>query len=187
MDWIAAGCDHRHMSPEETVAGRESDRGNVIDLGASRGEPHQAHGPTGLLARAVRALSAWLLRVESAWEAVRLPKLALPAPRSAAVTVGRDPGCALVLGTDPTVSRRHADLCWIAGHWVVADLHSSNGTWVNGARIVSPTVVRDGDELAFGRTRFVLTSDTRVTRIVKGATAAQPTPGHAPGPLRTAS
>lgn len=167
VDGAAVGCDHRHMTPQEPSAERDSDRGKVIDLGLARGEPVTARGRLGFLTRAVQAVSAWLLRVELAWETVRLPKLALPAPRSAPVTVGRDGDCALVLGTDPTVSRRHADLCWIAGHWVVADLHSSNGTWVNGARIVSPTVVRAGDEVAFGRTRFMLTADTRVAHLIR--------------------
>lgn len=153
------------MTPDEPVAARESDRGKVIDL--VRREPADDAAAEGFVARTVRTLSAWLLRVETAWESVRLPKLALPAPRSAPVTVGREADCSLVLATDPTVSRRHADLCWIAGHWVLADLHSSNGTWVNGARIVSPTVVRVGDLIAFGRSRFVLTADTRVARLFR--------------------
>ena len=32
---------------------------------------------------------------------------------------------------DPSVSQKHAELCWTGVRWEVADLGSSNGTWVN--------------------------------------------------------
>jgi pSer/pThr/pTyr-binding forkhead associated (FHA) protein len=78
-------------------------------------------------------------------------------PRDAAsdgLVIGRDPDCALVV-TDPTVSRRHAELRREGDRWVVADLGSSNGTRVNGWRIRRATVGL-GDELMLGRHRMVL-------------------------------
>ena len=54
---------------------------------------------------------------------------------------------------DPTISRRHAQLCSTSAGVEVSDLGSSNGTFVNGARVDSATVVV-GDELTFGKVPF---------------------------------
>jgi hypothetical protein len=62
--------------------------------------------------------------------------------------VGRDPGCAVVF-TDPTVSRRHADLRVDGGVCGVRDLGSTNGTYANG-RPVTAARLRRGDTVTFG-------------------------------------
>jgi len=46
------------------------------------------------------------------------------------VTVGRDDDNDIALA-DPTVSGQHARLLWQQGRWVIEDLTSSNGTYVN--------------------------------------------------------
>jgi DNA-binding winged helix-turn-helix (wHTH) protein len=64
--------------------------------------------------------------------------------------VGRDPDSRLWLDYS-TVSRRHAQIVVNeTGAWL-EDLGSKNGTRVGGARVTAPTVLRDGDELGFGR------------------------------------
>ncbi|MBF6591954.1 MAG: FHA domain-containing protein, partial [Ktedonobacterales bacterium] len=60
-------------------------------------------------------------------------------------TTGND-----VLIPDGTVSRHHARLTFQAAAWVIEDLDSSNGTWVNGARIQRPTELEHGDEVRLG-------------------------------------
>lgn len=72
--------------------------------------------------------------------------------------VGRDANCDLVLD-DPIVSRRHARLICLGTRITVEDLHSTNGTFVNGSRIEQPTPIARGDVLAIGRTTFRLTDD----------------------------
>src|SRR3954447_5633005 len=67
---------------------------------------------------------------------------------SARLLIGRSSGCHLVLADD-TVSRRHAELRIEDGRWMLRDLGSSNGTWVNGRRIVEAEV-RAGDLLHLG-------------------------------------
>lgn len=71
------------------------------------------------------------------------------------VSVGRDPGCDIVL-TTPTASRQHAQLRSDGSGWVLVDTGSSSGTWLNGARVsevrlTGRTSVRigstDGEEL----------------------------------------
>jgi hypothetical protein len=82
--------------------------------------------------------------------------LVLPA-NTTHVTVGRHPNCDVVLG-DPTVSRHHASVRREQGRWVLHDLGSSNGSWLNGRRAARIEVVA-GDELRFGEL---------VTRVVTG-------------------
>jgi hypothetical protein len=62
--------------------------------------------------------------------------------------LGRSPSCQLVFADD-TVSRRHAELCFAEGRWMLRDLGSSNGTWVNGRRIVEAEVA-PGDDVQLG-------------------------------------
>ncbi|MFF2652208.1 FHA domain-containing protein [Streptomyces sp. NPDC058045] len=102
----------------------------------------------------VRACSGFTVRLRRAWQGERLPKLLLPAPTSAhPLRIGRDPGNGLRL-THETVSRAHAELSHQGGVWVLKDLGSSNGTTVNGRRVVDVAVVRDGDQIAFGTMAF---------------------------------
>ena len=70
-----------------------------------------------------------------------------------ALVIGRNPDCDLVV-SDPTVSRRHAELRREADHWVLSDLGSSNGTRVNGWR-VERAAVGVGDEVMLGGQRLV--------------------------------
>jgi FHA domain-containing protein/uncharacterized protein DUF1707 len=77
--------------------------------------------------------------------------LGLPAAddlAAARLLIGRSSACQLVLADD-TVSRRHAELRIEDGRWLLRDLGSSNGTWVNGRRVVEAEV-RPGDLLHLG-------------------------------------
>src|SRR5881392_4149423 len=49
-------------------------------------------------------------------------------------TLGRDPGNDIIL-RDPKVSRHHAEIVFERGFFVLHDLASANGTFVNGRRV----------------------------------------------------
>jgi pSer/pThr/pTyr-binding forkhead associated (FHA) protein len=68
--------------------------------------------------------------------------------------LGRSSSCQLVFADD-TVSRRHAELRLAEGRWILRDLESSNGTWVNGRRVMEAEVA-PGDEVHLGHCRFRL-------------------------------
>lgn len=51
---------------------------------------------------------------------------------------------------DLDVSSRHAELRAVGGRYIVVDLGSTNGTFVNGTRITQEHEVKPGDVLAFG-------------------------------------
>jgi len=72
------------------------------------------------------------------------------------VTVGKDPANDVPLSFDPTVSRLHAVLERLPSGWIIRDLGSRNGTFVNGERIMGDRVVRAGDEIRLGKTRCSL-------------------------------
>lgn len=72
---------------------------------------------------------------------------------AARFTVGRKPGASLCIPS-PTVSRDHAEITIVDRGLLLHDLGSTNGTFVNGARIQQPCVVHHGDLLQFGQVIF---------------------------------
>src|SRR4051794_40540589 len=72
-------------------------------------------------------------------------------------TIGRE-GCDVNL-MDPEVSRRHAAIRDQGGSLAIEDLGSTNGTFVNGTRITSVTVLKDGDEVRLGNTVWSMRSN----------------------------
>lgn len=73
-------------------------------------------------------------------------------PLDEEVTVGRAPGCGVVLTDDTFVSQVHARVFRRNRDVLVEDLGSTNGTFVNGDRIDAVTRIRKGDTVKFGET-----------------------------------
>lgn len=126
----------------------------TADLDAREGaESPWTHRLFGWVGRA-SAVSAGVRR---AWQAERLPRLLFPHPAAGLLRIGRDPGNGLRLSHE-TVSRAHAELSLRDGAWILRDLGSTNGTTVNGRRVTGSAVVRDGDQIGFGRMTFRLST-----------------------------
>jgi predicted component of type VI protein secretion system len=51
---------------------------------------------------------------------------------------------------DGEVSRRHSRLLFQGGKYVIEDLGSTNGTFVNGQRLAGPVVLKPGDVVTLG-------------------------------------
>jgi pSer/pThr/pTyr-binding forkhead associated (FHA) protein len=71
------------------------------------------------------------------------------------VVIGRSSYCSLILDHD-TLSRVHASLKVEGDGVELADLGSSNGTFVNGARIGAPVRVTRSDDIRLGHLRMWL-------------------------------
>ncbi|MBO6003676.1 MAG: FHA domain-containing protein [Aeriscardovia sp.] len=69
------------------------------------------------------------------------------------ISVGRSMKADILLD-DPTVSRRHALFTKVGGTYVLKDLDSLNGTYVNGARIDS-LELHSGDAIMIGRFKML--------------------------------
>ena len=67
------------------------------------------------------------------------------------LTIGRADGCRIRLD-DSFTSQLHARVFSRDGQFFVEDLGSTNGTFVNGSKISSPTPLRRGDRLKIGKT-----------------------------------
>jgi len=68
--------------------------------------------------------------------------------------MGREEGIDIVL-QDPESSRQHARVAWQGGQFIVEDLGSTNGTFVNGIQITAPQVLNPGDSIGIGQTALV--------------------------------
>jgi FHA domain-containing protein/uncharacterized protein DUF1707 len=112
-------------------------------------------GHEGRLRSAVRRVVALVSRRAAGPDAPALEiEVRLP-PGAEAVVVGRSRDCDVVVGEE-TVSRHHAELRHDdSDQWTVRDLDSTNGTWLNGARVREARVSR-GDELWLGGLRMEL-------------------------------
>ncbi|MFF2848339.1 FHA domain-containing protein [Streptomyces sp. NPDC058001] len=107
----------------------------------------------------VEAVSGFTVRLRRAWQAERLPKLMLPSLVGAyPLRIGRDPANGLCLSHE-TVSRVHAELTRQGGLWVLRDLGSTNGTSVNGRRVIGAAIVQAGDQVSFGHLLFRLSAN----------------------------
>jgi predicted component of type VI protein secretion system len=81
------------------------------------------------------------------------------------LTIGRDISNDIVI-SDVEVSRKHARLMVQAGGFVLEDMGSTNGTFVNGQRLVGPYLLRGGENIMFGENvslSFELSYDTDAT------------------------
>ena len=74
--------------------------------------------------------------------------------QSKATTIGRDVSNMVQL-TEGDVSKKHAVIAQKLLSWVIHDLDSSNGVFVNGKRIKKKARLKNGDEVSFGPVSFV--------------------------------
>lgn len=67
------------------------------------------------------------------------------------VVLGRDEKADVSL-PDPEVSRLHARISWFEAQYVIEDLRSTNGTYLNGVLLRAPKPLTNGDQIAMGQT-----------------------------------
>jgi len=67
------------------------------------------------------------------------------------MTIGRDISNQIVIN-DAEISRRHARLIYQVGSFLLEDLGSTNGTFVNSQRLMGPHLLRPGEVVALGQT-----------------------------------
>lgn len=70
------------------------------------------------------------------------------------LTLGRAGDNDLTFPSDGTVSGKHAILERQEDGWAIRDLHSSNGTYVNGQRVDGSAPLRPGDTVTVGKARL---------------------------------
>jgi pSer/pThr/pTyr-binding forkhead associated (FHA) protein len=87
------------------------------------------------------------------------PGLCLIPLEKAIVLIGRQADCDVSLTHSRKVSRKHCCIAQVNNSYVIRDLGSTNGVFVNGARVRKETGLSLGDELAIGDVRFRLQNE----------------------------
>ncbi|MBN1289728.1 MAG: FHA domain-containing protein [Actinobacteria bacterium] len=70
-----------------------------------------------------------------------------------AVSIGRAPDCEIIID-DTYISNKHASIYESGGAYLVEDMGSTNGTYVNGRKISYPLELRPGDRIKIGKSVF---------------------------------
>jgi hypothetical protein len=98
-------------------------------------------------------------------------------------SIGRHGDNQIIL-PDGQVSRHHAEIVMQGGRWLITDLGSANGTYVNGERLTGPRVLNHGDLVRVGQTQFTVeiaaalaAQDTLVERTPAVVAAPAPAKG----------
>jgi hypothetical protein len=95
--------------------------------------------------------------------------------------IGRDSSSGIAIN-DAEISRKHARLTFQGGKYVIEDLGSTNGTFVNGQRLASAVVLKSGDVVSLGE-QIVLMYETLASdpgATVMSARKSAPRPSPAP-------
>jgi pSer/pThr/pTyr-binding forkhead associated (FHA) protein len=85
------------------------------------------------------------LKVEAGFRAGRELRLDRPV-----LTIGRAESCDLGLFGDMQIEKLHARIYQQDGRYLIADNHSTHGTFVNDQRVTDPTLLRSGDLIRVG-------------------------------------
>jgi len=99
-----------------------------------------------------------VLTVQAGPEAGRV----LPLDRGELNTLGREEGECTITFADARVSGVHARIVSVNGTWMLTDLGSTNGTFVNDARVQEHAELADGDRIVLGGSvslRFALVTE----------------------------
>ena len=84
------------------------------------------------------------------------------------ITIGRDPECDISID-NVAVSRTHAAVSAAEGEFVLEDLQSGNGTFVDGEKIVTK-VLADGDAFIIGKYTLLFETVSAADAVVQEAT-----------------
>jgi pSer/pThr/pTyr-binding forkhead associated (FHA) protein len=115
--------------------------------------------------------------------------------RGSAMVLGRDPECDFAIDA-PAVSGRHARLVRKGDRYEIEDLQSTNGTYVNGSRVLERAAIAPGDRIMLGSTGPYTFRPETPAQPARSAPEqelvgvlvpiAEPAPRPAPGALRPA-
>ena len=85
------------------------------------------------------------------------------------LVIGRSPDCDITID-NPAISRKHATIKFEADHYVLTDLGSSNGTFLNGERLTEPTELKPGDVIGVAKfeLQFQDTPQSEVAKLMGG-------------------
>ena len=78
--------------------------------------------------------------------------------RQRPISIGRDNANDIVL-TDRSVSSVHATITYSGRVWILTDMDSRNGTWLEGEQVAGSVEILEGEVIQLGAIRLVLISE----------------------------
>ena len=78
------------------------------------------------------------------------------------MSIGRASDCSIPI-KDRYLSRKHAEIIAVGAAWVLKDLGSANGTYLNGTRVERDEALKPGDRIRLGDTEIVFEATERNT------------------------
>jgi pSer/pThr/pTyr-binding forkhead associated (FHA) protein len=121
-------------------------RAVVLDLYGPR-ERRPKRGERSRPARRGRGTASMVVVLDASGSRVSTHRL------SGTLEIGRDPSCQ-IRPEDTYISQQHARIFDRNGSWVVEDLGSTNGTYLNGAPLTGPQPLHPGDSIRIGDSEF---------------------------------
>lgn len=103
------------------------------------------HAGIGVVRGQRKDSAIWFVTIEKGPREVR----GVSQPIMGPIVIGRSPSSDMVI-PEQVVSATHARLSLSGNAPVVEDMRSTNGTFVNGAKIDAPVMLSDGDEIQIG-------------------------------------
>jgi len=102
------------------------------------------------------------------------------------LTIGREAGNAIVIN-DAEVSRKHTQFVFQGGKYIVTDLGSTNGTFVNGQRLTGQHILQPGEIISLGEQinllfESIVPIDPNATMMSSSRPPAAPRTAAAPAP-----
>jgi predicted component of type VI protein secretion system len=102
------------------------------------------------------------------------------------ITIGREAGNGIIIN-DAEVSRKHTQFVFQGGKFIVTDLGSTNGTFVNGQRLTGQHVLQPGEVISLGEQinllfESIVPVDPNATMMSAGRQPAMQRPVVAPAP-----
>lgn len=153
---------------------REGPVGDLVPVGAGAGLAGSGAAGAAVDAAPTRPRMAGQLRPTGGPVGTELIVL----PRARPFRIGRDAESDLQV-FDPRVSRRHGQIEHQSGEYVITDLTSTNGIFVNGRRIAEPVTLAHGDVVEIANTGE-LTFAFELRPLSEAPQAAGPAPAAAP-------
>ena len=108
------------------------------------------------------------------------------------ITIGRESENGIVIN-DAEVSRKHTQFVFQGGKYIITDLGSTNGTFINGQRLTGQHILQPGEVISLGEQinllfEAIVQVDPNATMISAGhaAPVATPRPAATPPPMRPA-
>jgi hypothetical protein len=90
-------------------------------------------------------------------------------PLEARTLIGRQIESQGLAVLEPSVSRHHAHLTLDGASWMVRDLGSANGTYLDDKLVEQPIAAKTGDRIRFGQIAFYLIEDVAILPIARQA------------------